>query len=46
MELCEYHVNGLLQDCSIYIADALEILQSRTKPLICYGTRNVHPVHK
>ena len=30
------HLNGLMQDCSISIADALEILQSCTKPLIWY----------
>ena len=26
------HINGLMQDCSISVANALEILQSRTKP--------------
>ena len=28
------HIDGLEQDCSISIADALEILQSCTKPLM------------
>ena len=28
-----YHIDGLMQDCSISIANALEILQSFTKPL-------------
>ena len=33
------HVNidGLVQDCSNSIANALELLQSCTKPLICIG---------
>ena len=30
-----YHIHGLAQDCNIYIANALEILQSCTKPSIC-----------
>ena len=30
-----YSINGLVQDCSISIADAMEILQSCTKPLLC-----------
>ena len=29
-----FHIYGLVQDCSISIADALEILQSYTKPSI------------
>ena len=29
------NINGSSQDCSISIANAMEILQSRTKPLIC-----------
>ena len=29
------YINGLVQDCSISIANALEILQSRTEPSIC-----------
>ena len=28
------HIDGLLQDCSNSIANALELLQSCTKPLI------------
>ena len=31
----EYDMHGLVQDCSIFIADALEILPSCTKPSIC-----------
>ena len=30
-------IEGLLQDCSIFIANTLEILQSCTKPSIRYG---------
>ena len=30
------YINGLVQDCSISIANALEILQSCTKPSIDY----------
>ena len=29
-----YHIDGLVQDCSNTIANALELLQSRAKPLI------------
>ena len=29
-------IDGLVQDCSDSIADALELLQSCTKPLICF----------
>ena len=29
------YIDGLVQDCSISIADTVEILQSCTKPLIC-----------
>ena len=29
------YIDGLVQDCSISIANALEILQSCTKPSIC-----------
>ena len=33
------YINGLVQDCSNSIANALELLQSCTKPLIlCYVT--------
>ena len=32
--LWKLHINGLVQDCSISIANALEILQSCTKPSI------------
>ena len=28
------HIDGLMQDCSNSIADAMELLQSCTKPLI------------
>ena len=31
----QHHIDGLVQDCSISSAKALEILQSCTKP--CYG---------
>ena len=35
MELLEwYHIDGLVQDCGIYIAHVLEIPQSCTKPSI------------
>ena len=30
-----YHVDGLVQDCSNSIANALELLQSCTKPSMC-----------
>ena len=30
-----YHIDGLVQDCGIAIAHAIEILQSCTKPSIC-----------
>ena len=33
------HINGLVQDCSISIANALEILQSCTKPSIYESLR-------
>ena len=36
-----YHINGLVQDCSISIAKALEILQSCTKPSI-FGISTQH----
>ena len=29
-------INGLVQDCSSSSANALELLQSCTKPLICF----------
>ena len=32
MDCCQQHVDGLIQDCSISIANALEILQSFTNP--------------
>ena len=32
------HIDGLVQGCSISIANALEILQSCTKPSVLYGT--------
>ena len=35
--LLQLHINGLVQDCSISIANALEILQSCTEP-------SIHPV--
>ena len=31
----EHHIDGLVQDCNNFIANALELLQSCTKPLIC-----------
>ena len=31
-----WHIEGLVQDCSNFIANALELLQSCTKPLIWY----------
>ena len=34
------YIDGLVQDCSNFIANALELLQSCTKPSI-YGTKNV-----
>ena len=34
-----FHIDGLLLDCSISNANALEILQSCTKLLICYISR-------
>ena len=34
--LYEYHINGSVQDCSNSIANALELLQSCTKPSILY----------
>ena len=33
------HFEGLVQDCSNSIANALELLQSCTKPLICYSNK-------
>ena len=33
-EICKFCIDGLVQDCSISIANALEILQSCTKPFI------------
>ena len=30
-----YHIDGLVQDSSNSIANALELLQSCTKPLVC-----------
>ena len=30
------YINGLVQDCSISIANALDILQSCPKPSICF----------
>ena len=35
----KYHIDGLVQDCSNSIANALELLQFCTKPLTC----KVHP---
>ena len=31
-----WHIDGLVYDCSNSIAITLELLQSRTKPSICY----------
>ena len=33
-----HYIDGLVQDCSISIANAMEILQSSTKPSICQVT--------
>ena len=33
-----YSIDGLAQDCSNSIANALELLQSCTKPLVCWTT--------
>ena len=35
MEDRDLYIDGLVQDCSNSIADALELLQSCTKPSIC-----------
>ena len=34
--MIDYDIDGLVQDCSNSIANALELLQSCTKPLICF----------
>ena len=34
MESMDHDIDGLVQDCSNSIANALELLQSYTKPLI------------
>ena len=38
-----YYLDGLVQDCSISSANALEILQSCTKPLTCWNPVVVLP---
>ena len=35
MKSYEHHFDGLVSDCSVSIANALEILQSSSKPSIC-----------
>ena len=35
MEIMLYHIDGLVQDCGISVANALDILQSCTKPSTC-----------
>ena len=35
MQVTEVYMDGLTQDCSISIANALELLQSSIKPSIC-----------
>ena len=30
--MMNYHIDGLVQDCSVSIANALELLKSCTKP--------------
>ena len=35
------YIDGLVQDCSISIANGLEILQSCTKPWICGVTQTI-----
>ena len=41
----QFHFDGLVQDCSNSIANALELLQSYTKPLICHYLPKVHRRH-
>ena len=36
-----YPIDGLVQDCSISIANALEILQACTNPSLCVNVCNV-----
>ena len=38
------HVNGLVQDCRISGANALEIQQLHTEPLTSYGCRSANEV--
>ena len=35
MQVADDYIDGLVQDCNISIANALEILQSCTEPPIC-----------
>ena len=37
-----YHVDGLVQDCSNSIANALELLQSCTKSSVSHFTETFH----
>ena len=39
--ICGYHIDGLVHDCSISIASALEILQSCTKLSMCHLTNRL-----
>ena len=41
----QYDIDGLVQDCSISIANTLEILQSCTEPSIWDTRQCYHPVH-
>ena len=38
------HINGLVQDCSNSIANALELLQSCTKPSICSRVKQLNKI--
>ena len=38
---CIPHINGLAQDCGSYIADALDLPQSCTKPFILFGLSHI-----
>ena len=44
MQICQHQINGLVQDCSISIASALEILRSCTKPWRCLFFRDVSDI--
>ena len=45
-QVTEVHIDDLMQDCSISIVTALEILQSCIKPSICvFRPRYINPVN-